>query len=121
MKPEVGNTITIVWNRNSGLRTGTMEDYEIIRVGRRWVTFKRGHAEGRYEVEGEGEGPFDIDAGGYSSPGMAFMTREAAETWLARVRLWDGLRDFMRTHRPPDTLTLEDLTLLTQRMNADDD
>lgn len=82
---------------------GEPREVTITKVGRKWLTLDSGH---RAAVDG-----LALDGGGgYSSPGVCYLTREAWEADKALNDAWDKLRkDVELVRRVPNAIAVQDI------------
>ena len=98
----VGQQVIVVSNRGRDVR---IEDGEIVKIGRKWLTVKTGQwAETR----------FDLNTGrcwqDWGYPPRLYPSREAYEAETRKRREWDRLRMVLRdAHQPPEHLDAEQI------------
>lgn len=90
---------------------------KVVKIGRKWGTLE-GWNGGRFEL-GEGEGPFEIDGGEYSSPGNVWLSLEARERYLATHAAWERLGQLTtRGTRPPPHITAEQIDAIVAQLRG---
>jgi hypothetical protein len=95
-KYEVGQTVFVHYWKNGGRQSNTA-DGVVTKVGRKWVTFKEGWAEDRFDME-----TGRIDGGHYTSPGDVYPSREAYDEKVTKHRRWEHLAMLTRGNPPKD-------------------
>lgn len=98
----------VYWRQSRSMRIARSEarltPRDVVKIGRRWVTLDSGD---RFEP-GEGEGPFPVDNGDYSSYADIFLSTEAAAAHDHREAAWRRLVELARGE-PPAHVTGEQI------------
>lgn len=92
-----------VWYQPNNTRLGVGCEYEVLKVGHKWVTFgSEGHNRGRV-LQGE----IAVDGGNYSSHATLYSSKEEYLTKTNADRAFSRLRgNLSKVYRRPDHITL---------------
>lgn len=106
MTPTIGQTLWLHFTENR--HNTEVRPYVVTKIGHKWLTVAK---EGWPLVtERVAISDLRIDGGEYSSPGRAYVSKEAFEEEKAFQTAWDKLETYVRNnHRVPANLTLADI------------
>lgn len=93
----------------SSTRRGQPKWQDVVKVGRKWVTFGMHGAERFLLQDLLQQGWADVDGGGYTSPGHAFITEDLYRQILSENRLRNSVRDFFSYGGGQHKLSVEQL------------
>jgi len=108
----IGQKLWYVPHDKRAKETGERE-VTVLKVGRKWITTEEKHQWGVSEQRFD-RTTLNLDCGGYSSRGRAYLSQEAWHLQRDRDDAWAALKSAMRNspHKAPDHLTTEQIVEL---------